>query len=127
MGIIYNDGYIGFSTKQYEKNKSFVLTDVELVKEDLRNHIFTRYGERIKSPLFGTRIPDLIYEPLDARVLSIIRDDLTKVFNYDPRVTLNDLRILPLYSDNAVKAIADLTFIYLDFTGQMDIHIEFEG
>lgn len=127
MGIIYNDGYIGFSSKQYEKNKSFILTDVELVKEDLRNHIFTRYGERIKSPLFGTRIPDLIYEPLDDIALSIIFQDLTKVFNYDPRVILNDLRILPLYKDNSVKAIADLTFKYLDFRGQMDIHIEFEG
>lgn len=127
MGIIFRDGYIGFSTKQYEKDKSFTLTDVNLVKEDLLNHIFTRKGERVKMPTFGTRIPDLVYEPLDDRVLRIIDTDLRAVFNYDPRVTLNDLRILPLYQHNAVKAIADVTFIYLNFTGQMDIHIEFEG
>ena len=127
MGIVFTDGYIGFSTKQYEKNKSFILTDVDLVKEDLKNHIFTRFGERPKNPMFGTRIPDLVYEPLDDIALSIISQDLTKVFNYDPRVTLNDLRVIPLYNDNSVKAIADLTFVYLNFSGQMDIHIEFEG
>ncbi len=127
MGIIYTDGYIGFSSKQYEKNKSFVLKDVNLVKEDLKNHIFTRFGERLKMPLFGTRIPDLVYEPLDERALKIINDDLTKVFTYDPRVTLNNLRVIPMYQDNSVMAVADLTFIYLDFTGQMSINIEFEG
>jgi phage baseplate assembly protein W len=127
MGIVFRDGYIGFSTKQYEKSKSFILTDVNLVKEDLLNHIFTRKGERLKMPTFGTRIPDLVYEPLDERVLGIIQDDLTTVFTYDPRVTLNELRIIPLYQDNAVKAIADLTYVYLNFTGVLDIHIEFEG
>lgn len=127
MGIVFNDGYIGFSTRQYEKNKSFILTDVDLVKQDLLNHIFTRKGERVKMPTFGTRIPDLVYEPLDASALDIITTDLTAVFKYDPRVTLNNLRVIPLYEDSAVKAIADVTFIYLNFNDQMDIHIEFEG
>lgn len=127
MGIIFNDGYIGFSTKQYEQNKNFILTDVDLVKQDLLNHIFTRRGERIKMPTFGTRIPDLIYEPLDQIALDIIDADLTAVFKYDPRVTLNNLVLIPSYQENMVKAIADVTFIYLNFNDQMDIHIEFEG
>lgn len=127
MGIVFTDGYTGFSTKQYENNKSFILTDINLVKEDLRNHIFTRRGERPKMPTFGTRIPDLPYEPLDDTSLRIIREDLTAVFNYDPRVRLDNLQVLPLYGINTVKAIADLTYIYLNFSDQFDVHIEFEG
>lgn len=127
MGIVFTDGYKGFSTKQYERNKSFILTNVELVKEDLRNHIFTRRGERLKMPTFGTRIPDLVFEPLDAVALRIINQDLTTVFTYDPRVVLNSLQVLPVYENNTVTAFADLTFVYLNFSGVMDIHIEFEG
>lgn len=127
MGIVFKDGYVGFSTKQYEKNKSFILTDVDLVKEDLLNHIFTKKGDRPKMPNFGTRIPDLAFEPLDAKSLRIVNVDLTAVFNYDPRVKLNTLRILPLYEEKAIVAVADLDFIYLNFSGQLDIRIEFEG
>lgn len=126
MGRITNDGYVGFSSKNYEKNKSFRLTDVEIVKEDLRNHIFTRRGERIKMTTFGTRIPDLPFEPLDDMSLSIVREDLTTVFNYDPRVSLIQLNVIPLYDESAILAIADLNFIYLNFSGQLDIRIDFQ-
>lgn len=126
MSIIKLDGYIGFSSKSYEKNKSFILRDVELVKEDLKNHIFTRKGERVKMYTFGTRIPDIQFEPLDFRTLNIVTEDLTAVFNYDPRVDLLDLKILPLYEESAIVAIADLNFKYLNFNDQLDIRIEFE-
>lgn len=126
MAIIKLDGYIGFSSKRYEKNKSFVIRDVELVKEDLKNHIFTRKGERVAMYTFGTRIPDLPFQPLDDISLNIVREDLTMVYNYDPRVELLDLRIIPLFEESAIVAIADLNFIYLNFNDQMDIRIEFE-
>lgn len=120
------DGYTGFSSKNYEKTKSFKIYDVEAVKTDLLNHIFTRKGERIRMPNFGTRIPDMVYEQLDDITLNIIETDLTTVFNYDPRVSLHALRIIPLYRENTVVAIADLFFNYLNFSDQLDIRIEFQ-
>jgi len=126
MAIIGKDGYTGFSSKNYEKNKSFRLTDIELVKEDLRNHIFTRQGERVKMATFGTRIPDLPFEQLDDMTLEVVREDLTKVFSYDPRVSLRELQVIPLYEESAILAIADLNFIYLNFSDQLDIRIDFQ-
>lgn len=126
MAITRNDGYIGFSSKNYERNKSFRLTDIELVKEDLKNHIFTRKNERVKMATFGTRIPDLPFEQLDDITLEVVREDLTTVFNYDPRVQLISLRVIPLYNESAIVAIADLNFIYLNFSDQLDIRIDFQ-
>lgn len=120
------DGYAGFSTKNYERKKSFKIHDVEVVKADLLNHIFTRPGERVKMATFGTRIPDLVFEQLTDDVIDVIREDLTMVFKYDPRVELLDLRIIVLYDEGAVVAFADLNFIYMNFNDQLDIRIDFE-
>ena len=119
--------YRGFSSYEYERAKTFSINDVELVKLDLLNHIFTRRGERVMMPTFGTRIPDLAFEPLDGITLDILEEDLRAVFDFDPRVQLLRLQILPLYDENTVTATAELLYIELDLTGNLDINITFEG
>lgn len=119
--------YKGFSSYEYQAKKSFSITDVELVKLDLLNHIFTRKGERVMMPNFGTRIPDLAFEPLDEITISILEDDLRAVFAFDPRVELMSLTITPLYDNNAVVASAKLLYVELDMQGNLDLNITFEG
>lgn len=119
--------YKGFSSYEYERAKTFSINDVELVKLDLLNHIFTRRGERVMMPTFGTRIPDLAFEPLDAITLDILEEDLRMVFDFDPRVQLLRLQITPFFDENAVTATAELLYIELDLTGNLDINITFEG
>lgn len=119
--------YRGYSTYEYQRNKSFVLTDIELVKMDLLNHIYTRKGERVMMPNFGTRIPDLPFEPLDQITLDILEEDLNAVFAFDPRVQLLDLNINPQPDANAVVASAYLLYIELNMTGTLDLNITFEG
>jgi phage baseplate assembly protein W len=118
--------YKGFSSYQYEYNKSLKLLDVELVKRDLFNHIFTRLGERVEMPIFGTRIPDLLFEQLDDDALSIVETDLTTVFEYDPRVSLIDLVVTPLYDQNAIIAKAKLNYIELNLTDVFDVRLDFQ-
>lgn len=119
--------YRGITLRGYDENKSLRRRNVELVKQDLLNHIFTRKGERVMMPMFGTRVPDMLMEPMDARSLSIIRNDLFEVFTYDPRVVLRDLQVVPLFDEKAVVALADLRYIELDFFDRMDIRLEFEN
>lgn len=117
--------YNGFSTLQFNNRKTFVLKDVEIIKQDLLNNIYTRKGERVKMYDYGTRIPDLIYEPLDETSIYVVSDDLKTVFNNDPRVTLNDMKVIPLYDQNTIMVYVDLYFIYLNFNSSMDIKINF--
>ena len=78
-------------------------------------------------PNFGTRIPDLAFEPMDQITLSILEEDLRAVFAFDPRVQLLGLNIIPLYDTNTVIASAKLMYIELDMQGNLDINITFEG
>ena len=115
--------YRGFSSYEYQQSKKFTLRDVELVKLDLLNHIFTRKGERLMMPQFGTRIPDMAFEPLDELSLMIIEEDLNTVIAFDPRVSLVSMNIVPNYDSNTVVATVVLYYVELNMTDGMDINI----
>lgn len=119
--------YRGYSSYEYQAKKTFGIIDVELVKLDLLNHIFTRRGDRVMMPTFGTRIPDLVFEPLDGITLDVLEEDLRAVFDFDPRVSLIELKVIPDYDNNAVTATARLNYIELNLIDNLDINIVFEG
>lgn len=110
--------YRGFSTANYlnGNSKTFLLTNQELVKQDLLNHIYTIPGERVHLPNFGTRIPLLAFEPLDQKTLAIVKEDLKKVIEYDPRVRLMDMAVSALPDNNAIVAFVDLLYVELNIT-----------
>lgn len=119
--------YSGTSFSNFSKNKSIKLYDIDLIKKDILNNIFTRRGERVKMFTYGTRIPDLVFEPLDEVSLTVITEDLNAVVASEPRVTLVDLRVVPLYDRHVVIASLVLYYVEMDFTDQFDISIQFEA
>lgn len=110
--------YRGFSTANYlaNKKKGFSLTNQELVKQDLLNFIYTIPGERPHLPEFGTRIPLLAFEPLDANTLAVVREDLTKAINYDPRLSLIDMVVNAVPDQSMIIAFVDLSYVELNVT-----------
>jgi len=114
--------YKGFSSLNWSKNKSFRLTNVELVKRDLMNHIWTVKGERVMMPNFGTRIPVLAFEQNDEITRAIVEKDLKEVFDYDPRVRLLNLQVVNVPDNNSIVAIANL--LYLEFDVEDTLHID---
>jgi phage baseplate assembly protein W len=115
--------YKGFSTANWIKTKSFSLTNIALVNQDLLNQVWTIKGERVFMPEYGTRIPILTFEPNDSTTVDIIRTDLTAVFNSDPRVKLISLNISQLPNNGAIIAIANLLYIEFQVTGYLNIEI----
>ena len=83
--------YKGFST--INRQKRFHLTDFDLVKQDLYNHLHIRKGEKLHSPNFGTIIWDLVFDELSAEIKLSIENDLNAVVNHDPRVSAESLII----------------------------------
>lgn len=118
--------YKGFSSFEFQKNRQFVLTDIELVKMDLLNHLFTPRGSRLMMPNFGTIIPELIFEPLDTETLDTLEEEVKYVLNYDPRVKMLEFFIRPDYDNYAVLVSAKLLYIELNVVDNMEFHIEFE-
>ncbi len=119
--------YKGFSSHEYKTKKTFGIKDIELVKLDLLNHIFTRRGERVMMPNFGTRIPDMAFEPLDEITMMIVEEDLQTVIKFDPRVELIKLRVIPDYNANEITAVVDLLYKEFNIVDNMNINITFEG
>jgi phage baseplate assembly protein W len=119
--------YRGFSTFEFEATKSFKLNDIELVKLDLLNHIFTRKGSRVMMPTFGTIIPDLIFEPLDEFTTETLEEELRKVIEFDPRVRLLsfDMDVNP--DQYAVSVNIRLFYIELELTDNFELNISFEA
>lgn len=117
--------YRGFSFFEYESSKKFQVTDFECVKMDLLNHIFTRKGERVMMPSFGTIIQDLTFEPLDDDVLETLREEVEYVIDYDPRVSLINLELNPSYDTNTVTVAARLFYVELNTVDDMYLNIEF--
>ena len=115
--------YRGFSTQTQldTRGKTFSMIDVDCVKRDLLNHIYTIPGERVMHPTFGTRIPLMAFEPLDKISIDIIKEDLIKVINYDPRVKLISLAVMALPDNNAIVALVDILYLELNVTETMKL------
>lgn len=119
--------YKGISFNRYQKDKSIMLKDSDLVKQDLLNFIFTRKGERVMMPRFGSRIPDLIFEPLDEQTLALIEEDVIEIVNYDPRIQPVNFSIEPEADRKAVNIKIEFLYVELNFNDTLDIRLEFFG
>jgi phage baseplate assembly protein W len=84
--------FIGFSTIG-KKTGTRVLEDKELAKRDLLNHFYTRRGERLGEPEFGSILPELVFEQLDQITVDAADDDVRTIIGLDPRWNLEDYRI----------------------------------
>jgi len=119
--------YKGFSSYEFERANTFRILDQELVKLDILNQIFTRKGERVMMPNFGSIVPDIVFEPLDDTTLDILEEDLVTVVNFDPRVDLLEFSLDPDYDNNSVAVHMKLLYIELDLVDDVDLNILFEG
>ena len=103
---------------------SVVLTDIELAKRDLLNHFYTRKGERLGEPEFGSILPDLVFEPLDDFTTDLVEDDVRDIIRTDPRWILDDLDIQ--ISNHSITCVVNITYretstpeeLYLAFSAE---------
>ena len=115
--------YKGISFKNWKSNaSSLLLTDIDLVKRDILNHIFTEKGSRLMMPKWGTRIPALVFEPNDEYARTVVEEDIKQVISSDPRVKLIDLSVATLSSNNAI--VANVTLEYVEFNVTENLNIE---
>jgi len=77
-------------------------------------------------PTFGTMIPEMVFEPLDDDTLSTIEEELRAVFDFDPRVEVVDMVVVPKYDENSIYASARLFYVELDVVDNFDLNIKFE-
>ena len=84
--------FIGFNTVD-NLLPPYTLTDIDLVKQDLLNHLHTPVGSRVMLPTYGSHIYDYIFEPFDDYTKNLIIEDVTNIVTSDPRLRLMDVQI----------------------------------
>ena len=113
--------YKGFSTVN-NNTENYNLYDFELIKQDLFNHFYTRQGERLMQPEFGTVIWDLLFEPLTPDVKEVITKNVNTIINYDPRIKAENV-IVTGY-DSGIQIQCTLTF--LAYNIQQTLQLRFD-
>jgi phage baseplate assembly protein W len=98
----------GFSTVDTIR-PSYTLIDGDLVKRDLINEFYTRLGERVMRPNFGSIIWDLLMDPNTPDIVARVEEDVEKIIDRDPRAQLLDTRIF--LQDQSLRVEIDLIFV----------------
>ena len=119
----------GFSTVDRVR-APYTLVDSELVKRDLLNEFYTRRGERVMRPEFGSIIWDIIMDPSTSKLEGQIRDDVKKILGRDPRVEHKNTTVYVL--DHAIRVeilieilpAGDVEQLYLEYTREITEGIE---
>jgi phage baseplate assembly protein W len=101
----------GFSTVD-KVRAPYTLTDADLVKRDLLNHFYTRIGERVMRPTFGSVIWDYLMEPEDPETQEIIKEDIERIVNSDPRVQFQETILTIL--DHTIQAEVKIRYVLLN-------------
>ena len=81
------------------------------IDASLRMVLTTAPGERVMRPLFGCRIWELLFEPINANTIGLMGEAVREaVGRWEPRITLDDVRIDPDLRDQG------RVLIHLDYT-----------
>jgi phage baseplate assembly protein W len=88
---------------------NFKLYDLELAKRDLLNEFYTRKGERLMSPQFGSIVWDLLFDPLTDETLTAIRQDCIRIVTKDPRLDIVNISVI----DNEHTIIVTIVLRYV--------------
>ena len=92
MNQFNNTRFVGFSTQ--EKFYSWhQLENQALALRDLKNEFYTRRGERVGRPEFGSILPELVFEQLDDMTVDEVQDEVVRIIGNDIRWELLSINV----------------------------------
>jgi phage baseplate assembly protein W len=104
--------------------RGFRRSGAEMVKKDLLNHLFTRRGERVMMPDFGTSIQDMVFDPNDEITRRLITDEIQSVIDQDPRVELIRMTVSADEDNHRIDVEVVLRFIELEVIDIINLDLE---
>lgn len=114
--------FIGFSTQEMQGKRGWSVSDIDLIKRDLLNEFYTRRGERVMLPTFGTIIWDLLFEPFTDATKSAITNDVTRIVGHDSRVSLQGLNVST--SAHGIMVAIELKYVPFDAIGTFSLEFD---
>lgn len=114
--------FIGMSTIA-KKKPPFTLTDTDLVKRDILNHLNTKIGEMPGDVKYGTILPYLIMDQLDDFTRRAIVDEVERVLLSEPRIRIaSPINVIEF--DNGIRL--EVTIDYITFSNSETLYLDFK-
>ena len=89
------------------------------IARSVRNLVLTLPGERFFNQNLGSRISDSLFENIDEITAGIIKNEIeTTIQNYEPRVDLISVEVLPNYDDYSFDVNITYNIVGIDVLPQ---------
>jgi|TARA_B110000483_G_scaffold178666_1_gene211266 phage baseplate assembly protein W len=104
---IYSDIDMDFSSNPVTQD-IYKKTNVEAVKQALKNIMLTPFYSKPFAPNYGSPIAGLLFEPMDNITASAIANIIDEtISNYEPRVRIDQVIVYPDFNNNLYKIQLD--------------------
>ena len=92
-----------------------VLRNSNAIARSIRNIIFTARGDKPFNPFFGSRVSELLFDPMDQITTLAIKTEIEETIkNFEPRVNLKRVQVNPSYDDNEYSVVINYEIIGID-------------
>ena len=89
------------------------------IARSVKNIVFTQPGEKFFDEDFGSRVSRFLFENINPVTASNIRDEIVQsILNYEPRVKLSDVFVIPNYDGNVMNVAIVYSIIGADIPPQ---------
>ena len=114
----FKDISMSFETNPLN-NDLIALKNTSAIARSLRNIVFTQPGEKFFQPEFGSRVTESLFEIADGVSALAIRDEIrSSIINYEPRVKLLDVTVIPNPGENEMNVTIEYEIVGLDISPQ---------
>tara|TARA_B100000927_G_C16277410_1_gene394086 strand:+ start:244 stop:663 length:420 start_codon:yes stop_codon:yes gene_type:complete len=109
----FKDFSVNFAKNPFTDDLSIVNND-NSIKQAVKNIILTAPGEKPFQPLVGSRVSQLLFEPLDAFTADTIAEEITTTIKqYEPRVRLTNVDVTPIFEGSKLNVSIEYKIVGL--------------
>lgn len=120
----FSDFNTSFAVHPDKKDLS-LKTDIDSVKQSIRNLVLTDKGERLMQPDIGCKVRNLLFENFTAQsVLAIKTTIVDTIQKYEPRAVIENVNVSGDPDNNAIFVSILFSIINNDTVEQLDLQLE---
>jgi len=120
----FDDLLISMKKNAFTDDVSVVKND-NAIKQSIKNLVLTNPGEKHFQPNVGSRVFNLLFEPLDAFTADAVKDEVINTINqYEPRVELTDVVVVPIDEGNKLSITIEYRIVGLPVVETIDFVLQ---
>ena len=96
-----------------------ILKNANAIARSIRNLIFTNRGDKPFNPFLGSRVNDMLFDPMDKISSVSLRSEIERTINsFEPRVNLDKVTVTPNFDENQYDIVIKYQIIGIDADAQ---------